>query len=126
MILSGTNRDAVREPLLRALDDPDKRVRMAAFVLLLWHDAPEGHGERIVAQLGGELKAAERFVQEPWPPGAIGSLGLTERLLPHLEHIARTGMRRKDRRRAAAYVGILRDHPLGWPVIGDSSPSHSA
>jgi HEAT repeats len=124
-ILGGMDRDEALEPLLKALDDPDKRVRTTAFLYLLWHDPPEGHGERVVAELGGESRAAERFVQERWAPGAIGSLGLTDRLLPHLEHITRTGTRRKDRRRAAAYVRILRDHPPGWPMTDESFPTQS-
>jgi HEAT repeat protein len=125
-VLAGVDRDEALQPLLKALDDPEKRVRITAFVHLLWHDPPAGHGERIVAHLGGELRTAERWVQESWPPGAIGSLGLTDRLLPHLEHIARIGSRHKDRRRAAAAVRILRDHPPGWPLTDDSSPRQSA
>jgi hypothetical protein len=124
-MLLGGDRDRALEPLLKTLDDPDKRVRTTAFLGLLWHDPPEGHGERIVVQLGGEARAAERFVKERWPPGAIGSLGLTDRLLPHLEQIARTGTRRKNRRRAALGVRVLRDHPPWWPVTADSSAAPS-
>jgi HEAT repeat protein len=122
MVLASTDRDGALGPLLKALDDPEKRVRTAAFLNLLWHDPPEGHGARIVEQLGGDSRAAERFVQERWPPGAIGSFGLTERLLPHLDDIARTSPRRKDRRRAALCVRILREHPVGWPMSSESSP----
>lgn len=111
MILGATSPADAREPLLNALDDPDKRVRASVFVQSLVHHPPEAYGDRIVAKLGGESRAAERFVSEHWPPGAIKSLGLTDRLLPHLEHVSRTSARPKDRRRAAAYVRILRGQP---------------
>jgi hypothetical protein len=124
-VLASMDRHEGLEPLLNALDDPDKRVRTTAFVQLLWHDPPADHGERIVAHLGGESRAAERWVQMGWGPGSIGSLGVTERLLPHLERLARTGARRKDRRRAAAYVRILHEQPPGWPMTGESSLEQS-
>jgi hypothetical protein len=106
-IVGGADRDAALDSILDALDDPNKQVRTTAFLYLLWDDPPQGHGDRIVAHLGGEMNAAERFVQEPWPPGAVRTLGLTDQLLPHLEHIARNGASRKERQRAAKYVRIL-------------------
>jgi hypothetical protein len=87
-ILGATSPADAREALLNALDDPDKLVRASVFVQSLVHHPPEGYGDRIVAKLDGESRAAERFVHEHWPPGAIESLGLTDRLLPHLEHVS--------------------------------------
>lgn len=75
------------------------------------------YGEKIVAQFGGEFRTTECFVQQGWGPGPIGSFGLTERLLPYLDRIARTGGRRHNRRRAASYARELRQHPIGWPLV---------
>jgi hypothetical protein len=104
------------EPVFGALHDPDKLVRAMAFIILLGYDPPSTHADRIVSELGGELKAAQCFVASGRSAGRIGSFGLTDRLLPHLDEIARTGDRRSDRRRAAAIARDLRQHPPGWPL----------
>jgi hypothetical protein len=115
--------DAI-EPCFKALlADPDESVRSMAFMLLLGYDtpAPSRHGDRIVRELGGESSAAAWFVQNHRGAGSIGSFGLTDRLLPCLDAIARNGRRRKDRRVAARYARELRTHPRGWPLTDSAS-----
>jgi hypothetical protein len=73
-------------------------------------------GESIVAALGGEARTAEWFVQLPAAPGQIGTFGLTDRLLPHLDKLAEDAPSRRDRRRAAKFAQLLRSHPSGWPL----------
>lgn len=126
LLCGGMAREEVLGPLLNALDDRDRRVQMAALLHLLWYDPPPGHGDRIVAHLGGELRAVERFVEIGCGPGSIGSLGLTERLFPYLDQVAVTGRKRKYRRRAAWYARKLREQPLGWPMTGGPSAEQSA
>jgi hypothetical protein len=116
-ILNQIAPDEALEPLLVALEDPDKRVRAMAMVVLLSRDPPAIYGDKIVARLGGEFRTAECFVQHRWRPGPIGSFALTERLLPHLEKIAQTATHRTDRHRAAHYARELRQHPIGWPLV---------
>ena len=116
-VLHAVAPDKAIEPVFDALHDPDKLVRAMAFIILLGYDPPSTYADRIVTELGGELKAAQRFVQSGWGAGSIGSFGLTDRLLPQLDEIARTGSRRTDRRRAASYARELRQHPIGWPLV---------
>jgi hypothetical protein len=118
-VLATMDRDEALHPLLNGLNDEDKQVRALAFMNLLWHDAPPDHRDRIVAHLGGEARTAQRWVSEPWPPGALESLGLARRLLPHLEKIARTSNRRRCRLRASRYVQRLRHSPPAGAPIGE-------
>jgi hypothetical protein len=106
-----------REPLLRALSDPDRGVRTMAIVALMGPDDElVDIGESIVATLGGEAKTAEWFVELPAAPGQVGTFGLTDRLLPHLDELAQHAPSRRDRRRAAKFAQLLRSHPPGWPL----------
>jgi hypothetical protein len=106
-----------REGLLRALSDPDRGVRTMAIITLM---GPEEQlsdiGESIIHALGGEAETAAWFVQLPAAPGQIGTFGLTNRLLPHLDELAQRATRRRERRRAAKFAQLLRSHPAGWPL----------
>ena len=93
-----------------------------ALLLLLGYDPPSKYGERMVAELGGDYTAAVCFVEDGLGAGSIGSFGLTQRLLAHLDQIARSAARRKNRRRAAFYASQLREHPNGWPVLSETPP----
>jgi hypothetical protein len=64
-------------------------------------------GESIVAAMGGEARTAEWFVQLSAAPGQIGTFGLTERLLPHLDELAHHAPGRRERRRAAKFSQLL-------------------
>jgi hypothetical protein len=64
----------------------------------------------------GGFNAAEWFVHMRCDAGSIGSFGLTQRLLPSLDEIARNGKGRGDRRAATIYASELRQHPPGWPL----------
>jgi hypothetical protein len=110
------------EPLFSALNDSDTHVRTMALVLLLGCDPPSKYGERVVAELGGDDSAAVCFVEHGLGAGSIGSFRLTQRLLPHLDQIARSAARRRDRRRAAFYASQLREHRSGWPLLSETPP----
>lgn len=115
--LAANDPQGTRQALLRALRDPDRGVRTAAIVSLMGPDEELGDiGESIVAALGGEAKTAEWFVKLPAAPGQIGTFGLTERLLPHLDELAQSATSRRERRRAANFAQLLRSHSAGWPL----------
>ena len=117
MLLAADAAEEARKPLLNALSDPDQGVRTAALVSLMGpQDELSEIGDSIVAALGGEAKAAEWFVQLPAAPGQIGTFGLMDRLLPHLDELAQHAPRRRDRRMAAKFAEVLRSHPDGWPL----------
>jgi hypothetical protein len=110
------------EPLFTGLNDGDRHVRTMALVLLLGYDPPSKYRERVVVELGGDPSAAVWFVEHGVGAGSIGSFGLTQRLLPHLDHIARSAARPRYRRRAAFYASLLREHPNGWPLLSETPP----
>lgn len=117
-ILAAAAPDEAVEALLRGLTDPDKDVRMAAGIGLMMRDKPHESSDRIVEALGGDEATATWFVRLGGGPGIIGTLGLTDRLLPHLSDIARNAQPRRERRTAAKYVRALQSRPVGWPVAG--------
>lgn len=121
MLAAAAPEEAV-EPLLTALNDGDRHVRTMALVLLLGYDPPSKYGERVLVELGGDHSAAVCFVEHALGAGSIGSFGLTQKLLPHLDHLARSAARRRDRRRAALYASQLREHPNGWPLLNETPP----
>ena len=115
--LAAHDPEEARRALLRALSDPDRGVRTTALVSLMGPEEElSGIGESIVAALGGDARAAEWFVQLPAAPGQIGTFGLTERLLPHIDELAQRAPRRSERRRAAKFAQLLRSHRAGWPL----------
>jgi HEAT repeat protein len=115
-ILAAEAPEEATEPLFAGLTDSSKWVRGMAMIVLLLRDHPDSQGERIVTTLGGEPSTAKRFVEWGWSAGAIGSFGLTDRLLPHLDEIAHNDRRWRIRRRASFYARELREHPPGWPA----------
>jgi hypothetical protein len=120
-MLAGSAPEEAIERSFGALRDPDRRVRRTAIaVLLLLLDQPAAHGERLVRELGGEPQAAEFLVHLRGDAHTIGAFGVTHRLLPHLDQIARSGERASDRRRAARYARKLRKQPSndGEPHAG--------
>jgi hypothetical protein len=76
-------------------------------------------GNSIVAVLGGDARTAQWFIQLPATPGQMGTFGLTERLLPHLDDLAQRAPGRRERRRAAEFARLLRSHSVGWPLTSE-------
>jgi hypothetical protein len=123
-ILNAMAPDEALESCFAAFSDPDDKVRTMAATVLVGQPRPAQYGGRIVTELGGEMAAAEWIVRMRQPVGYIGSFGLTERLLPCLDEIARGAERQRDRRTAARYADELRQHPPGWPMMDQPSPDH--
>lgn len=71
--------------------------------------------ETRASRRAGASRPAEWFVQNA-VPAQIGTVGLTDRLLSHLDDLAQNAASRRDRRTATKFARLLRSQPVGWPL----------
>jgi HEAT repeat protein len=115
-VLSALGGEDVRPLIKAALEDPNRGVRRTALSGLMFlpsdRDHPAHDGDELVDALrvhtGDDRAVAAQLVK--WGPGAgtFVWLGMRDRLLPHLDDLARSGRGRRFRRRAAFYARQLR------------------